>query len=137
MLDLSNSDQQPDQPMTVLVVDDTAVARQLIKRTLSRVGFSVLSAGDGDAAIRLLRRFNVDAIVTDLEMPKVGGDELVEQVRNSEIAAHRAIPIVVVSSKADPVTRVKLRGLGANAFLSKPIDSRALRAIVTRVFLSA
>lgn len=114
------------QQATVLVVDDSAMARFLIQRTLVSFGIATFSAPDGIAAVELLNARRFDAVVTDLEMPRLRGEDLIDRIRRHDCADIRDLPIIVVSSLDDQVTKNRLRFLGANVVLPKPLDIEKL-----------
>lgn len=122
MLKLNGIQESNAAAASILVVDDTAVARDLITAVLRRRGYQILSAADGDEALKIIRKCYPDLIVTDLEMPNVDGQEMIEQIRNSEDQIIRRTPIVVCSSRNDEMTVAEVRTSGANAFLPKPLD---------------
>ena len=128
--------QQARKP-TILVVDDASLVRFLIETTLRSAGFETRSAPDGEAAIAALRYEYVDAIVTDLEMPHVTGPELIKQIREHRDPKIQRLPILVVSSLKDEATRARLRVLGVNLFLPKPIDTKNLIATTNRLVTAA
>ena len=124
----------PALSATVLVVDDAAAARLLITKTLIRLGFSTIVASDGESALRAVRKFHPDAIVTDLEMPGMDGEQLIEALRNSEHFGLRHLPVIVCSSKVDADTLAKLTVLHVEAVVPKPVDVKALARAALRLF---
>lgn len=120
---------------TILVVDDTAMSRALVASTLRSMGYNTVLAVDGQAAVDALDRCHPDAIVTDLEMPNIGGEELIYRVRSLRDVGLRHLPILVVSSKSDGATLGELHHLGADGFIAKPIDTNKLRETVARLFV--
>ncbi len=133
MIKITHANADRPGPPTILVADDTAITREVAKSLLARAGFQTLDVGDGATALDLLHIASVDALVADIEMPNVPGDELIERLRNGEIPVYQTIPIVVISSKSDGRTRVTLRRLGANAFLAKPLSGDSLPRTVQQV----
>ncbi len=119
---------------TVLVVDDAASSRHLVTRTLERLGFSTLVAEDGRAALKLARDTSPDAIVTDLEMPIMDGEKLIEGLRTGDIEHLRDIPIIVCSSKINEKTLSELNQLHVEAVVPKPVNVRALAVAALRYF---
>ncbi|WP_242631963.1 response regulator [Rubripirellula amarantea] len=119
---------------TVLVVDDTDAARRLIVRTLDRIGFSTIVAIDGESALHNIRDFRPDAIVTDLEMPGMDGESLIEKLRSNPDERVRELPVIVCSSKNDLETRRNLLRLGVNAIVPKPVDVRMLARRALKLF---
>ncbi len=124
----------PATSATVLVVDDTASARYLVTKTLDDLGFTTLIAADGAAALSSVRDYHPDAIVTDLEMPGMDGERLIEKLRSSAHGWIRGLPIIVCSSKTDAKTVGKLRQLGVDAVVPKPVDRRLLAEEALRLF---
>ncbi|TWT87913.1 response regulator [Neorhodopirellula pilleata] len=134
MLRRSETNDPPVHAATVLVVDDTASARYLVTTTLGRLGFSTVIAGNGQTALETLRDSQLDAIVTDLEMPEMGGEELIRAVRNHRDRRIRNLPIIVCTSKVDASTLATLARLGVNAVVPKPVDVRLLVEHAIKLF---
>ncbi len=114
--------------MRVLVVDDSAVTRQLIRRTIGLSGLDiteVLEAFDGADAIRVLAEHGADVLITDINMPRMGGVELVRAVRSDKLLGH--IPVLVVSTDGSAARRDVMAGLGVTGYLSKPFRPEDLR----------
>ncbi len=109
----------------VLLVDDSVSVRRVCGRMLERGGFEVSTAVDGQEAIERIQRGEFfDAIVTDLEMPRANGYEVIEQVRRTEGASN--IPIVMMTTRAGAKHSQLAFDLGANDYLSKPVDEAQL-----------
>lgn len=101
----------------VLVVDDSLIARELLRNILSAQGCAVSLACDGQEAITHLRAHVVDLVVTDVDMPLVDGCALTRMVR--EDPALRHIPIIIVSSREEPEQRRLGLAAGADAYIPK------------------
>jgi chemosensory pili system protein ChpA (sensor histidine kinase/response regulator) len=110
----------------VLVVDDSRVVREAMALVLERAGYQVDLADTGLAGWRMLGRAHYDALVTDLEMPEMGGLELIERVRGDALLS--ALPVVIISSRASEVARRRADGLGVVAVLAKPVQPDQLLA---------
>jgi len=135
MLRKNDHDGQSTSTASILVVDDAAVTRDLAATILRRRGYNIFTAADGEECLKVVSDFYPDAIVTDLEMPNVDGQELIEAIRGSDDRILRVIPIVVCSSRADALTVAEVRCCGADAFLSKPLDARELASTVERLLV--
>ncbi len=122
-----------EEETTVLVVDDAAQMRKLVCSVLKKHGFKTIDVADGCYAIHRLEESHYDAIITDLEMPQVSGDELVAIIRNSSDPTVCNVPIIVVSSKADAGTIAALELLGIDAFIEKPVDQIVLLETIDRL----
>lgn len=109
---------------SVLLVDDSLSVRKILARRLGRLGFEVTTAQDGEEALELLRQGDFDALVTDLEMPRMNGYELIESVRRRP--ATRELPVVVITTRAGREHGDLAHRLGAHRYLTKPVDHDTL-----------
>jgi CheY-like chemotaxis protein len=112
----------------VLVVDDSISVRRVVARQLRVLGLDVDEVSDGLEALGRLRSRAYGLVMTDLEMPRLDGFELVAEMQR--LAPLASIPVVVASTRADQETRERVFALGASAFLSKPVDPTALASTV-------
>ena len=112
----------------VLLVDDSLSVRKFIGLMLERAGFEVRMAADGGEALNLLADTVVDVVVTDLEMPRVNGFELVQDLRRR--AETRALPVVILTTRAGEKHLELARRLGVQHYVTKPVDERAFVALV-------
>ncbi len=110
-------------PARVLVVDDSAEAREAVRRTLEREGFVVDQAGDGVVALQSLARLAPDLVLLDLGMPGLGGLEVLARLRRTN-----TVPVVVLSGEEDEEVRVSAFELGADDYVVKPFPARELPA---------
>lgn len=117
--DISKPGPSPGKRPRVLVVDDSAIVRELLVELLRASGLEVEAVEDGLAALELLARARVDLVVSDLEMPRVDGFELVARIRER----HGNLPVIVSSTRAAPADRQRALELGANAYLIKTASS--------------
>ena len=115
-----------EHPRRVLVIEDSNVERQNLKRWLEDDHFRVVEAGDGAVGLAACRAHPPDLILLDLVLPGQGGLEVLRQLK--EDAATAAIPVIVVSGVAEPSDRVRSLDLGAVDFVPKPFDVDELRA---------
>ena len=112
-----------------LVVEDSPTMRQLITFSLKRIPNSkIVEASDGVDALKKLRENRYDLIVSDINMPLMDGLKLVSMIRNDP--TYRSIPIVIVTTEGSQADRDKGLALGANAYLSKPIQTNELLKVV-------
>jgi chemotaxis protein histidine kinase CheA/ActR/RegA family two-component response regulator len=122
----------PAEPIHVLLVDDSRVTREMMRRLLEDAGFKVTGVGSADDAMRALERHDVDCLVTDIEMPGVDGLDLTRRLRND--VEHADLPVVVVSTLDRPSDRLAGLESGADAYLTKQgLDVRELVALIHRV----
>lgn len=116
-------------PAVALVVDDSMLIRYTVSRLLEEHGFTVESAGNGVEALEILNRVRPDLIVTDLQMPKMSGRELIAAIKSKPEAAQ--IPIIIIASRSSESKEAEKL---ANFFVYKDIDveeqlEKALRAL--------
>lgn len=102
---------------SVLLVEDSASMRALTRQVLSEAGYFVTEAVDGEEGLALCQENSFEAVITDIEMPKLDGLELTRRLRG--LAAYRKVPIVLVTSLDAPESRKAGLEAGANAYLSK------------------
>jgi chemosensory pili system protein ChpA (sensor histidine kinase/response regulator) len=106
-------------PARILLADDSRTVRESVSRMLSAAGHIVDVAVDGQQAWQMLQEVRYDLLITDVEMPRLGGLDLVARVRGS--GAHAAIPVLVISSRAAAPHRERAAQAGASSFLGKPV----------------
>ncbi|MFC7408298.1 two-component system response regulator OmpR [Hydrogenophaga atypica] len=117
------------RPNKIVVVDDDARIRDLLRRYLSQEGFEVTVAEDGRALNRLLLRDSVDLIVLDLMMPGEDGLSICRRLR----AANDRTPIIMLTAKSEDVDRIVGLEVGADDYLGKPFNPRELLARIHAV----
>jgi two-component system chemotaxis response regulator CheY len=119
---------------SVLIVDDSPVMRSFIRRVLALSGFEVgecIEAGNGEEALALLRAHPVDVILTDINMPKMNGEELLRQLQAEGVL--RTTPALVISTDATKERILRMLSLGAEGYMSKPFSPETLREELERV----
>ena len=117
------------RPDKILVVDDDARIRDLLRRYLTQEGLEVILAEDGKALNRILLRDTVDLIVLDLMMPGEDGLSICRRLR----AANDRTPIVMLTAKGEDVDRIVGLEVGADDYLGKPFNPRELLARIHAV----
>ena len=112
----------------VLVVDDEASLVRLIGRVLSAAGYDVATASDGGGATELMKGASFDAVLSDIDMPRMGGIALFQAVRQRDLD----VPVVLMTGNPDLKTAVQAVEHGALQYLIKPINMRDLGKVVAR-----
>jgi len=113
-----------------LVVEDSPTMRQLISFSLKRFkGCKIVEAVDGVDALKKLQQEEVDMILTDINMPVMDGLKLVSLLRQN--TKTRSLPIIIITTEGAQEDRDRGLALGANAYISKPIQSSHLLKIIT------
>jgi diguanylate cyclase (GGDEF)-like protein len=105
---------------TLLLVDDDAMNRDALARRLARSGYTVLTAESGSAALRMIRERRIDAVLLDVMMPGMSGLETLRQLREMRSVAD--LPVIMVTAKDQSDDVVEALDLGANDYVTKPID---------------
>jgi two-component system phosphate regulon response regulator PhoB len=109
---------------TILVVDDEPDAVELIRFNLKAAGYEVLTAADGEEALKKARASCPDLIVLDIMLPEIDGIEICKILRRDSVTA--AIPIIMLTAKAAEIDRVLGLELGADDYVTKPFSPREL-----------
>jgi two-component system, OmpR family, phosphate regulon response regulator OmpR len=113
----------------VVIVDDDARIRDLLRRFLSQEGFDVLMAEDGRALSRIMQRESLDLLVLDLMLPGEDGMSICKRLR----AEGQRVPIIMLTAKGEDVDRIAGLDLGADDYLVKPFNPRELLARIHAV----
>jgi len=126
--ELASRDFASDE-LKVLVVDDSSTARRHISRVLRNMGIEdVTTAGNGVEALEIIGRSLFDLVVTDYNMPRMNGKELVEQIRESSDQA--SIPVLMVSSESDDSRIAAVQNAGVSAICDKPFDAGTVKQLI-------
>ncbi|HEY6308032.1 MAG TPA: response regulator [Candidatus Angelobacter sp.] len=115
----------------VVLVDDSISVRKFVGRMLEKAGYRVRLAADGLEALEIASQTRCDLVVTDLEMPRTNGYELLSHLRQDEKT--QRIPVMVVTSRAGAKHRERAMREGAVAFMTKPVQEEPFIAAVTRL----
>lgn len=121
-----------DSARTVLVVDDHHAHRKVLELVLGAHRYDVVTAEDGIEALEVLARTTPDAIILDVQMPRMSGFELGRRLRRIERL--RRVPILVMTSLDDDATRAEADAIGAHRLLTKPIAGTDLRRVLQDLF---
>jgi chemosensory pili system protein ChpA (sensor histidine kinase/response regulator) len=120
-----------EQERVIVVADDSISVRKFVGRMLEKNGYRVKLAADGLEAAELVAQHGCHLVITDLEMPRMTGYELMVQLRQSPTT--RRIPVMVVTSRAGAKHRDRAVKEGASAFLTKPVQEDQLIAAVEQL----
>ncbi|MFC5475964.1 response regulator [Paraherbaspirillum soli] len=113
---------------TILVVDDSAVMRQLISTALAEAEYHILLAADGQAAVKQAEQRAADLVLTDWNMPVMGGNQLIRALRH--LPSYAKTPILVLTTEASDAEKAEARQAGASGWLRKPIEPSTLLEVV-------
>jgi CheY-like chemotaxis protein len=116
---------------TVLIVDDEDNVRSLLNRILSN-SFNVIEASDGQQAVDVTQNQHPDAILMDIMMPKMNGDVACHIIKSDPVTAH--IPVIMLTALDYDLNRkLSLDVMGANDYITKPFEPRALVETINRL----
>jgi chemosensory pili system protein ChpA (sensor histidine kinase/response regulator) len=122
---------ESQQPLEIMVVDDSVSVRTVVSRLMQRQGWRVMTAKDGVEAIERLHTRRPDLIVLDVEMPRMNGYEFMSSIRTQ--AKFKDMPVIMLTSRTSKKHRTKAQALGVNGFVTKPYDDEAFIALVKRL----
>ncbi len=109
----------------ILVVDDEQEITFVLRSGLTKHGYDVRVAGDGEAALDLFQAWTPDLVITDLAMPNLNGLKLCQRLRETS-----TVPIVILSVKGDEATKIEALDIGADDYITKPFGMGELLARV-------
>jgi two-component system chemotaxis response regulator CheY len=118
---------------TVLTIDDSRTMREMLNHALVEAGYRVLQAVDGVEGLEVLQANggSIDVVITDINMPRLDGFGVIEGVRADP--AHRATPILVLTTESDAAKKERARSAGATGWIVKPFNPVKLVDAVRRV----
>ncbi|MBZ5533151.1 MAG: response regulator [Acidobacteriia bacterium] len=115
----------------ILIVEDKASSRELLRTVLEQQGYEVVEANDGEQALALIRGQSLDLVLMDLQLPQRNGYDVLQEIRSNPKLA--AIPVVAVTANAMPGDREKVMAAGFTGYISKPVALTQLRDEVSRL----
>jgi CheY-like chemotaxis protein len=127
-MDLAALDTQVQPPLRILLAEDNEVNRTLATKMLQKLGHSVVCAHDGQEAVeRLVADRHFDVVLMDLQMPRMGGFEATQAIRQAELAFSLArIPVIALTAHAMKGDDERCLAAGMDDYLSKPLNRIAL-----------
>ena len=118
---------------TVLIAEDNAVNRELLRELLEARGYAVQEAGDGLQALEMMAEFKPDALLVDLNMPVLDGFATLKKIRQDPRLA--SLPVMAVTASAMRGDQEKALEAGFDSYLSKPIQSSSLYEELRRILV--
>jgi len=115
----------------LLIVDDSTSMRQMVAFALSSAGYAVHEAEDGQAALDKAKGQKFDAVVTDVNMPRMDGIELIRQLR--QLPDYKFTPLLMLTTESGADKKQEGRAAGATGWLVKPFEPAQLVATVGKV----
>jgi two-component system, chemotaxis family, chemotaxis protein CheY len=115
----------------ILTIDDSKTIRDMLMLTLAGAGFEVVQAIDGQDGLDVLDREEFDVVITDINMPRMDGYEVIRQMRSN--SAHKTIPILVLTTESEADKKNMARVAGATGWMVKPFDPDRLIETINKV----
>ncbi|WML35545.1 response regulator transcription factor [Clostridium sp. OS1-26] len=118
---------------TILVVDDEPKIVEVVEAYLKKEGFNVLTAEDGEKALKLFKNAVIHLVVLDLMLPKISGEEICNRIRSTS-----DVPIIMLTAKSEEDDKIEGLAIGADDYLTKPFSARELvgriKALIRRSY---
>lgn len=122
-----------DKKLKILIVDDFATMRRIVKNLLSELGFSnIVEADDGLTALPILKKGGIDFVVTDWNMPGMQGIDLLRHIRAQKSLAHLPVLMITAEAKRDQI--VEAAQAGVNGYIVKPFNAATLKDKLDKIF---
>jgi two-component system chemotaxis response regulator CheY len=122
-----------DYQMRVLVVDDFATMRKIVRNILKQIGFeNIAEAEDGNAALQLLKNDNFGLVVSDWNMPNMNGIELLRAIRQNPQLSH--LPVLMVTAEGLKENVLEAVKAGVNNYVVKPFTAEVLQEKIEAIF---
>lgn len=119
---------------TILIVDDSASLRQVVKIALTNAGYAVIEAEDGKDALKKLEGKRVNLIISDVNMPVMDGIEFLKNVKVSP--AHKFTPVIMLTTEGGEDKKMQGQQAGARAWVVKPFKPEQLLAAVSKLVMA-
>ena len=115
----------------VLTVDDSPSVRKMVEFSLKAKGYVMGAAGDGQEALEVMANDPFDAIILDVNMPRMNGLEFLEKVKSDE--NYSSIPVIMLTTEGQDEDRDKAMALGATAYIVKPFKPSQLLDLLAEI----
>ena len=126
---------QEGSPKNILIVEDSATTRALIRAVIEDMGdFSTVEAGSGFEALKLLPTQEFSLVITDVNMPDINGLELIHFIKSNP--RYGNMPLIIVSTERSEEDKKRGMALGAMAYITKPFKAHELQAVIKQAILS-
>jgi len=116
---------------TILAIDDSPSVLQMVSLTLSSAGYQVMEAVDGADGYAKAVATPIDAVITDLNMPRLNGLEFIRKYRSHPSSA--GVPVIFLSTESDAASKNEAKAAGATGWIVKPFKQDQLLAILKKV----
>ncbi|WP_313135212.1 response regulator [Paracoccus jeotgali] len=117
--------------LKILAVDDSRTMRDMLRLSLTSAGMTVTTAEDGVHGLEVLETMQPDAIISDVNMPRLNGFGFIAAIR--KIERLRAVPILILTTESAPELKARARNAGATGWIVKPFDPQKLVSSIQMV----
>jgi two-component system phosphate regulon response regulator PhoB len=124
-------EKHPLIPKKIVVIEDSRLICSILERRFQKAGYSVSVSLKGQEGLARIKKLYPDLIVLDLMLPDMPGEEICREIKRNERLHH--IPVIILTAKADEADRIVARVIGADAFMTKPVDMEKLLEEVRRL----
>lgn len=119
-----------EQKKRILVVDDEENARIALSKILTREGYAVASAGNGNEALEYLGDRDVELVITDINMPEMNGMEFLRELNRLRPASN----VIMITAYGEVESYIEAMNLGAFEYINKPVKIDELKKVIAKVF---
>lgn len=120
----------------ILIVEDSPTMRQLVKFGLRRLNnVKIVEASDGVDGLRKLQKEMFDLVITDINMPIMDGLKLLSLIRKDDI--YKDVPVIIITTEGGEKEKEKAMSLGANAYITKPVQAPQILSLVEKFILNS
>ncbi|HON78380.1 MAG TPA: fused response regulator/phosphatase [Spirochaetota bacterium] len=127
-MDTTSLHKKNDQPLRILVIDDSKLNRAIVKKTLGKLDLDITEAQDGLEALDILKSESFDLILVDIIMPNLDGYGFIQEFKN--MPGDEFVPVILMTGSEDLNSKIKGLNIGADDFLLKPLNEKELTARV-------
>ncbi len=115
----------------ILIVDDSSLIRSVAAGAATEAGHEPIVAENGQEGLDILTREKIDLIFSDVNMPVMGGLEMVENIKQND--AYKYIPIIMLTTESNPELKAKGQALGVKAWMLKPFNKKKFFMVVKKL----
>lgn len=115
----------------ILIVDDSSLIRSVASSATKEAGHEPIVAQNGEEGLNMLEAHRFDLIFSDVNMPVMGGLEMVEQIKHND--AYKYIPIIMLTTESNPELKAKGQALGVKAWMLKPFNKKKFFMVVKKL----
>ena len=114
----------------ILIIDDSNTDRKIMRKAIEPLGFTIKEATNGEEALNIIKTTDIDAALVDIEMPKMDGYTLAQEIRKYN--RFKNLPLIAVTSRTTKADRVRGVEVGMNEYITKPYSAEYIVNVVKR-----